>query len=133
MNILAVRDMHCIVFFPSFKFTERGEKNKFSGRKQNTSNAVAEHIRNQTLCYCWTLYFAIPQNGGHRLFILVSASNDLSSSDPSGSSGSDETDLLTSAGSPPDGGGLADVLMVTSSVGMLHGVHSNTTNLNDKW
>ena len=43
MNILAVRDMHCIVFFPSFKFTERGEKNKFSGRKQNTSNAVAEH------------------------------------------------------------------------------------------
>ena len=89
-------------------------------------------IRNQTPCYCWTLYFAIPQNGGHRLFILVSASNDLSSSDPSGSPGSDETDLLTSAGSPPDGGGLADVLMVTSSVGMLHGVHSNTTNLNDK-
>merc|ERR1739842_218414 len=66
---------------------------------------------------------------GHRLFILVSASNDLSSSDSSGSSGSDETDLLTSAGSPPDGGGLADVLMVPSSVGMLHGVHGNTTNL----
>ena len=66
---------------------------------------------------------------GHRLFILVSASNDLSSSDSSGSSGSDETDLLTSAGSPPDGGGLANVLMVTTTVGMLHGVHGNTTNL----
>merc|ERR1712006_62196 len=66
---------------------------------------------------------------GHRLFILVSASNDLSSSDSSGSSGSDETDLLSSAGSPPDGGGLANVLMVTTTVGMLHGVHGNTTNL----
>ena len=77
------------------------------------------------------MYFAIHQ-WGHRLFILVSASNDLSSSDSSSSPGSDETDLLTSAGSPPDGGGLADVLMVTSSVGMLHGVHSNTTNLNSQ-
>ena len=81
--------------------------------------------------YCWTLYFAIYQ-WGHRLFILVSASNDLSSSDSSGSSGSDETDLLTSAGAPPDGGGLANVLMVSTTVGMLHRVHSNTTNLNNQ-
>ena len=68
-------------------------------------------------------------NGVTDLFILVSASNDLSSSDSSGSSGSDETDLLSSAGSPPDGGGLANVLMVTTTVGMLHGVHGNSTNL----
>ena len=87
--------------------------------------------REKLVSYCWTMYFAIHQ-WGHRLFILVSASNDLSSSDSSGSSGSDETDLLSSAGSPPDGGGLANVLMVTTTVGMLHGVHSNTTNLKNK-
>ena len=110
-------------------FRGRRKHRRFDAKFQTCTRLLSQSIRNQTTCYCRTLYFAIPQ-WGHRLFILVSASNDLSSSDSSGSPGSDETDLLTSAGAPPDGGGLTDVLMVTSSVRMLHGVHSNTTNLN---
>ena len=56
--------------------------------------------------------------------------DDLSSPDSTGPAGGDETDLLTGGGSSADGGSLTDMLVVTSSVGMLDGVHSNTTNLN---
>lgn len=55
----------------------------------------------------------------------------LASSDPTGSPGSDETDLATSAGASFDGRRFTDVLVVTTTMRMLHGVHSNTTNL--KW
>jgi len=53
----------------------------------------------------------------------------LSTTDPTGPAGGDETDLATSGRSPLDGGGLADMLMVTTTVGMLNGVHGNTTHL----
>jgi hypothetical protein len=42
---------------------------------------------------------------------------------------SNETDLLAGRSIAADGGGVANVLVVTTSVGMLHGVHSHTTNL----
>merc|ERR1719468_863191 len=61
--------------------------------------------------------------------LLVILVEDLSSPDPTSSPGSNKTDLLTGAGAPPDGGGLTNMLVITSSVGMLDGVHSNTTNL----
>jgi hypothetical protein len=43
--------------------------------------------------------------------------------------GSDETDLLARGGVTADGGGMTNVLVVTSSMGMLHGVHGHTTHL----
>jgi len=39
----------------------------------------------------------------------------------------DETGLLTLDSVPRDGRGLTDVLMVTTTVGMVDGVHGNTT------
>jgi hypothetical protein len=42
---------------------------------------------------------------------------------------SDETGLLTLCCLPGDGGGLADMLVVTTTVRMVDGVHSNTTSL----
>lgn len=59
------------------------------------------------------------------LFIVVL----LSSSNPTGSPGGNKTDLATGGGTSLDSRGLTDVLMVTTTVRMLNGVHSNTTNL----
>ena len=53
----------------------------------------------------------------------------LSSPDSSGPPGGDETDLLTGGGPSLDGGRLTNMLVVTSSVGMLNGVHCHTTHL----
>merc|ERR1719205_234 len=53
----------------------------------------------------------------------------LSTTDPSGPAGGDETDLATRRRSTHDSGGLADMLMVTTTVGMLDGVHGHTTDL----
>lgn len=50
------------------------------------------------------------------------------SSESSGSSGSDQTDLSTGRSDSGDGSGLTNVLMVTTTVRMLNGVHSNTAN-----
>lgn len=54
---------------------------------------------------------------------------DLSSgtSDQTGSSGSDETDLLTWNGRSSHGRCLSDVLVITSSVWVVHWVHGHTT------
>lgn len=41
--------------------------------------------------------------------------------------GSNKTDLLTSGGVAGEGRGLTNVLVVTTTVGVVHGVHSNTT------
>merc|ERR1712244_176322 len=53
----------------------------------------------------------------------------LSSTDPTSSPGSDKTDLATSGCSSHDSGGLTDVLMVTTTVGMRNRVHGHTTHL----
>ena len=53
----------------------------------------------------------------------------LATSDSSGPSGGDETDLLTGGGTSLDGRSLSDVLMVTTTVGMLDGVHGHTSDL----
>lgn len=44
-------------------------------------------------------------------------------------SGSDETSLLTLGGVTRDGGGFTDMLVVTTTVGVVHGVHGHTTSL----
>ena len=48
--------------------------------------------------------------------------------DETGSSGGDETDLLTSRLVSADSRGVTDMLMVTTTVRMLDGVHGNTSN-----
>ena len=50
-----------------------------------------------------------------------------SSSDKSGSSGGNQTDLLTSGGISSESRGVTNVLLVTTTMGMVDGVHSNTT------
>lgn len=56
----------------------------------------------------------------------------LSSANTTGTSGGDETDLATRGGTSLHCGGLTDVLVVTTSVRMLHGVHGHTTDLKHK-
>ena len=41
--------------------------------------------------------------------------------------GGNKTDFLTGYGLAGDGGRLSDMLVVTTTVGVIHGVHSNTT------
>jgi len=62
--------------------------------------------------------------GSSSLFLFV-----LGTSEATGSAGGDETDFATSGSVTTHGRGHTDVLMVTTTVGMLDGVHSNTTNL----
>lgn len=56
------------------------------------------------------------------LEILFTSSNETSSS------GGDETDLLTVWGESADGWGVTNVLLVTTTMRMVYGVHSNTSN-----
>ena len=55
--------------------------------------------------------------------------HDLSSPNSTSSSGSNQTNLATSAGSSLDSGSLTNMLVITSSVGMLDWVHGNTSHL----
>jgi hypothetical protein len=48
--------------------------------------------------------------------------------DLTSSAGSNETSLLTSGGGSGEGSGVTDMLLVTTTVGMLDGVHSDTSN-----
>ena len=56
------------------------------------------------------------------LEILSTTSNE------TGSSGGHETSLLTAGSVSGDGRGVTDVLLVTTTMGMVDGVHSNTSN-----
>ena len=49
-------------------------------------------------------------------------------SDETGSSGGHETSLLTAGSVSRDGRGVTDVLLVTTTMRMVDGVHSNTSN-----
>lgn len=59
----------------------------------------------------------------------VSSELGLVSSQATSTTGSNKTDLLTGRGVTGDGGGVTDVLVVTSSVGVIDGVHGHTTDL----
>ena len=61
--------------------------------------------------------------------LLILVHELLSSADSSGPAGGDKTDLATSRRSSLHGGSLSDMLMVTTTMGMLDGVHSHTTDL----
>jgi len=58
---------------------------------------------------------------------LILLENLSTTSDETGSSGGDETDLLTSRFVTSDSGWVTDVLMVTTTVGMLNWVHGDTS------
>jgi len=76
---------------------------------------------------CESVYFYFQQRYLNNTNLILKQV--LSSPDSSSPAGSDETDLATSGCSSLDGGSLTNMLVVTSSVGMLNGIHSNTTNL----
>ena len=64
---------------------------------------------------------ALPHSFLLDLEILSTSSNE------AGSSGGDETCLLTAGGESADGRRVTDVLLVTTTMGMVDGVHSNTS------
>ena len=49
--------------------------------------------------------------------------------EPACAASCNETDLLSRRGIPPHSGGMPDVLVVTTTVRVLHRVHGHTTNL----
>ena len=53
----------------------------------------------------------------------------LSSADPARPPRRDQADLLPAGGAALHGGGLADMLVVAATVGVLHGVHRHTAHL----
>lgn len=61
--------------------------------------------------------------------LLLSGKETLLSPKTTSAAGGDETNLLTGRSVTADRGRVTNVLMVSTSVGMLHGVHSHTTNL----
>ena len=64
--------------------------------------------------------------GDHSILLLEEKL--AATSDGTGSLGGDETTLLTAGGVSSSGRGVTDVLMVTTTVRMLDGVHSDTSN-----
>ena len=63
-----------------------------------------------------------------RSLLLLLNNGLLSSSDETGSSGGDKTTFLSSGGVSSHGSGMTNVLMVTTTMGMFDGVHSDTSN-----
>merc|ERR1719231_556643 len=64
-------------------------------------------------------------SSNHSLLELLA----LTATEDTGAAGGDETDLLTRGSGTADGGRVANVLMVTTTVGMLDGIHRDTTHL----
>ena len=62
--------------------------------------------------------------------LLLLVHDGLGSPDSASPAGGDETDLLTGGAATAHSGGLTDMLVVTTTVGMLNGVHSHTSHLN---
>lgn len=74
---------------------------------------------------CTTFRNQKPSPNIHRRLVLRL----LRTAEQTGTSGGNETSLLTLGGVSRDGRGLTDMLVVTTTVGMVHGVHGNTTSL----
>lgn len=74
---------------------------------------------------CTTLHNQKPSPNIHRRLVLRL----LRTAEQTSTSGGNETSLLTLGGVSRDGRGLTDMLVVTTTVGMVHGVHGNTTSL----
>jgi len=64
-----------------------------------------------------------------RLCLFVSLLDHVGSAEATGSAGGDETDLLSVRRPPGDRRRVTNVLVVASSVGVLHGVHGHTSDL----
>ena len=64
-----------------------------------------------------------------RLLVLGGALDDVGAAEATSAAGGNETDLLAGGRRPADGRGVANVLVVTTTVGVLHGVHGHTTHL----
>jgi len=65
--------------------------------------------------------------GGTRLLLWYPLARSSTTENTTGTTGGDETDLLTGRRISRHCCGVADVLLVTTTVGVLNGVHSNTT------
>lgn len=75
------------------------------------------------------VYFEKSPFDGNVYILLVFLNLLLATTNTTSSAGSNKTDLLTGAGISSDSGGLTNVLMVTTTVRMLNGIHGNTTHL----
>lgn len=62
--------------------------------------------------------------------LIITLNFNFATTNTTSSPGSDKTNFATSRSTPLDGGSFTNVLMVTTSVGMLNGVHGYTS---DNW
>lgn len=112
--------------FKSYKF-----KRKFSNRVKiyiNTSTGMYTYLYYNYLYHKAFLYlFIVQYTSSIRLIIFFSIG--LASPDSSRTTGGNKTDLTTGAGTTFHSGCLTNMLVITTTVRMLHWVHSNTTNL----
>lgn len=76
------------------------------------------------------MYFVVQQITIHLNSLLLGELDWLSSTNSSGTTGSDKTDLLSGTGISSDSRWMSNVLVVTSSVWMFDRVHSNSS---DAW
>merc|ERR1711992_384297 len=81
------------------------------------------------LVLCRSLMKKMYREGGGTMTSLVLLLVLLSTTNSSGPAGGDKTDLATRRGATHDSGGLTNMLMVTTTVGMLDRVHAHTTDL----
>ncbi len=70
-----------------------------------------------------------PQASTARLLLLSGRLDDVGAAEATGAAGSNETDLLARGRRPANGRGVANVLVVTTTVRVLHGVHGHTAHL----
>ena len=70
-----------------------------------------------------------PSSCSSSLGVCALAGGDGGTLEATGTAGGNETGLLSGGCIPTDGGGVANVLVVTTTVGVLHRVHSHTTHL----
>merc|ERR1719466_606029 len=65
----------------------------------------------------------------NKKLLLLRISDLGSTTDTTGTAGSDETDLSTGGGVTAYGGWETDMLMISTTVGMFNGIHTNSSNL----
>jgi len=88
-----------------------------------------QHVRQEQRVLLTSLTRSYPkQNRTIRCSLVVLDEGDLATTaDDTSTSGGDKTDLLTARSVSPGGSGVTHVLMVTTTVRMLDGVHRNTS------
>ena len=105
------------------------------GRSVRRLQAHFQTPYRRAVCHCTLIvaiafaYSAMTRNKYHQFESLHLILGLLGTTEETSAAGSNETSLLTLGGVAGDGRGFTDMLVVTTTVRMIDGVHSNTTSL----